>query len=88
MKPLFSLGRVATTAVALRALGPNGLKCVLIRHQSGDWGVVHREDKIANDAAIRSGRRVMSVYTLPSGVTIWVVTRGDRSLTKVLVPDE
>ena len=58
------------------------------RHMRGDWGVVCDEDKALNDEALVTGERLHSVYDLPDGKRVWVITEWDRSVTTVLFPEE
>ena len=68
----------------------------LRRHQSGDWGLVCGEDRLANAQAVASGEaRVMSVYAIDESMPseggdnkVWVITEWDRSVTTVLLPSE
>ena len=78
------------TPGALRALDAAGVAALayIARHQCGDWGDVDAEDARANDQALVNGTRLFSVYTLPTGVRVWVITEWDRSATTLLLPDE
>lgn len=58
------------------------------RHASGDWGDVCPEDKKENEFSVEHGFRIMSVYTIPDGGKIWIITEADRSSTTVLTPEE
>lgn len=63
------------------------------RHASGDWGDVDKEDKQANNEALKQGTRLLSAYNddrfSKNGVaTIWIITEADRSVTTILFPDE
>ena len=65
----------------------------LNRHVKRDWGNLDREDKQANNQALRRGGRLLSAYNdarFPQhGVaTIWIITEADRSATTILFPDE
>ncbi len=65
----------------------------IARHQSGDWGDCCPEDAALNDAALLDGRRVFSVYHIPSGLytlesRVWVITESSREYTTVLFPSE
>jgi hypothetical protein len=65
----------------------------LNRHVRGDWGDVDRDDKQANNRALKEGSRLLSTYNDKRfgkhGVaTIWMITEADRSATTVLFPDE
>jgi hypothetical protein len=46
------------------------------------------EDRAANDDALKAGERLLSVYLSASGITFWVITEADRSVTTVLLPDD
>ena len=50
-------------------------------------------DLRANAEALRHGSRILSAYTLPTGVKIWIITEaedeeGNRTSTCVLLPSE
>ena len=82
------LGRVVITANAQNALAATDIDGAIARHQSGDWGNVSKADWSTNDRALRSGERILSVYTSMSGKPFWVITEADRSYTTVLMPDD
>lgn len=89
-KPLFTLGQVVATPGALEALqdagqSPLGL---LQRHQAGDWGDCCLEDARENDRSVKHGYRILSVYKLTTGTTIWAITEADRSVTTLLIDSE
>ncbi len=82
------LGRVLATPGALAVLDNQSQALELLqRHASGDWGEVDADDSRANDDALRSGARVLSVYTV-NGVRLWVITESDRACTTILLPEE
>ena len=99
-KPLpkvsFDLGPVVATPAALEALkrnNSNGLE-YLARHSRGDWGELCDEDKAANDAALKSGARILSAYTLPDETKLWIITDAEideqhhRQATTLLLPED
>lgn len=88
--PRFRLGAVVATPGALDALSrhPSLLHQIVGRHARCDWGEVDAEDRRANDRALTSGDRLMSAYTTPEGVRVWVLTEADRSATTLLLPEE
>jgi hypothetical protein len=49
---------------------------------------VDPDDRAANDLALTSGGRLLSVYESVNGITFWVNTEADRSVTTVLLPDD
>lgn len=76
MTPKFDLGATVATPDALEALEAAGQEAsfFLNRHVCGDWGCVSDGDAKLNDAALKDGGRLMSVYTTLKGEWIWVVT--------------
>jgi len=60
----------------------------LTRHANGDWGELDEHDLKANEYGLEHGLRLLSAYTLSSGVRIWVITEADRSSTTILLPSE
>lgn len=89
-RPLFGLGRLVATRGALDALVAAGETPVpfLTRHVRGDWGSVPPEDARENEIGVRQGFRIVSSYTLTTGVRIWIITEADRSVTTLLLPEE
>lgn len=89
-KPRFSLGQVVSTPGALDALATAGGSAaeLLERHVRGDWGELCEEDRRANEQALHHGSRLLSAYTLSSGVKVWIITEADRSVTTLLLPME
>jgi hypothetical protein len=92
----FDLGPIVATPGALEALQRNhmtGLE-LLARHCRGDWGELCDEDKQANADALQTGARIMSVYTLPDGTKMWLITDAEiddqrhRQASTFLLPDE
>jgi hypothetical protein len=91
----FELGRTVGSPGALEALEAAGQEpsFFLDKHVSGDWGSVDADDARANDAAIQTGGRLLSVYRTLLGVEVWVMTEatddeGVRAATTVLLPEE
>jgi len=91
----FELGRTVATPAALEVIETAGQEpgFFIKKHAYGDWGSVDTEDARANDAAVRTGERMMSVYRTLLGVEIWVLTEGadeegDRAATTILLSGE
>jgi hypothetical protein len=84
------LGSVYATPGALHELADAGetVDLYLARHLNGDWGEVAPEDREENRLSLEQGFRVLSAYTLTTGVKIWIITEADRSATTVLLPEE
>lgn len=86
-KILFSLGTLVATPAALDALdeaGADGATYVE-RHQTGDCGAFNFRDY---EYSVTNHMRVMSAYSLPFGVEIWIITEADRSATTILLPGD
>jgi len=86
----FDLGRVVATPGALAALEKSGQAPseFLARHASGDWGDLSEEDRKENEFSLAHGFRLLSAYTLRSGVKLWVISEADRASTTLLLPEE
>lgn len=86
----FHLGQICATPGVLDATeGDAGLAALLLtRHARGDWGDICPEDAAANNDALENGGRLMSVYKLFNGPTLWIITEHDRSVTTLLLPSE
>lgn len=82
------LGNVVITPNALGLLTPADIQLGLQRHQSGDWGDLGEDDRKENDNALDNGTRLLSSYRSGSGVTFWIITEADRSVTTLLLPDD
>ncbi len=82
------LGQTVATPSALSVLSQSDIVAALRRHAAGDWGEVDAHDRAANDEALMSGERILSVYRSATGTTFWVITEADRSVTTVLLPDD
>ena len=82
------LGQTVATPAALAVLTQPDIVDALRRHSAGDWGEVDAYDRAANDEAMRSGERLLSVYRSANGTTFWVITEADRSVTTVLLPED
>jgi len=87
---LFQLGQLVATPAVLKAIEEAGDSLVgyLNRHITGDWGELDEHDRKENDLALQHDLRILSAYTLSSGVRIWIITEADRSSTCVLLPEE
>jgi hypothetical protein len=71
----FALGRVVVTPSALQRAEEHGLNllALLARHVVGDWGETCAQDKRTNDAAVKDGSRILSVYG-EGNERIWIIT--------------
>lgn len=88
MHPLFALGSVVITATANDMLSRTAVLAALARHANGDWGDLDRDDWQANEQALNQGLRLLSVYQDEQGVSFWIITEWDRSVTTILLPSD
>lgn len=89
-RALFALGNIYATPGALHALADAGQtpEEFIIRHVTGDWGTLPKEDIAENERALKQGNRLFSAYTLADGTRLWLITEWDRSATTLLLPAE
>ena len=89
-RPLFELGQTVATPGALESLRLAGEDPMsyLLRHVTGDWGDLPREDIEENERSLKQNLRIFSAYHLRSGVKIYVITEWDRSVTTILLPQD
>jgi hypothetical protein len=89
-RPKFPLGALVETWGAEQALQEAGESAdtYLDRHAFGDWGDVDEHDAEENDFSVENNLRILSVYTLSTGVKIWIITEANRSRTTTLLPAE
>lgn len=86
----FSPGEIVVTRGADALLREQNLHPVrlLARHLAGDWGEVGAEDAQTNEAALQTGARLLSVYTVAE-VKLFVITEAEpRAVTTILLADE
>jgi hypothetical protein len=88
MTPTFPVGRVVITSNALKEIPQHEFLVGLRRHVLADWGDVCSDDRASNDAALKDGGRLFSVYHTRSGVKFWIITEWDRSSTTILLPED
>lgn len=87
---LFELGQVGATPGANAAMmeaGQDPLDLIQ-RHVTGDWAELDEEDRAENRFSITRNLRILSAYTLSTGVKVWIITEADRSATTILLPSE
>ena len=83
-------GQIVGTPGALEEMAKantNGMM-LLLRHVTGDWGEVDEHDAKENDFSVEKGFRILSAYTLKTGVKVWIITEANRSATTFLLPEE
>jgi len=86
----FHPGQIMATPGALDAFRASGESplAFLERHLAGDWGELDEHDTRENELSLQHGWRLLSAYTLNTGVKVWCITEADRSATTFLLPDE
>lgn len=87
---LFNPGKTVATPGAFDAMSKNGVWPfdLLSRHTSGDWGDLSKEDRTANEQALKQGHRLLSAYKISGTLRVWIITECDRSATTILLPSE
>ncbi len=89
-KVLFDLGQTVMTIGAKEALEESNQQPFefIKLHQSGDWGIVGKEDAQENEFSLKNGFRLLSAYRTAKGEKLWIITEADRSITTILLPSE
>ena len=82
------MGEIVVTRGVLEVISEVDQMVALNRHAQCDWGEVSKEDARANDNALLSGERILSVYRSRQGLAFWVMTAAGRSTTTLLMPYE
>lgn len=84
------LGQIVATPGALEAFEHSGQHPIefLSRHAIGDWGDLDEHDRQENERSLIMGYRLLSAYSLSTGVRIWIITEADRSSSTILLPKE
>jgi hypothetical protein len=87
---LFPLGRIYLTPGASKELESANQEPFefLSKHQTGDWGIVGKEDSQENDFSVKNGFRILSAYKTNKNVKLWIITEADRSCSTILLPEE
>ncbi len=87
---MVELGLIDVTPGAQAALEEAGQTAdeFIMRHANGDWGEIGTAVLKDNQVSLREGFRIFSAYYLNTGVKIQIFTEEDRSLTKLLLPEE
>ena len=68
-----------------------GVSLLLKRHEAGDWGDISEHDASLNRRHVKEGEGgIMSVYKDcgEDGITLWIITEWDHSVTTILLPSE
>lgn len=87
-KRAFSLGKLYMTQGVMNGVPAMDIWHAVKRHAECDWGDVCEEDWKSNDASLKDDSRLLSTYTASNAKRFWIITEWDRSVTKVLLPEE
>lgn len=84
----FSVDQTVIARNALERIGLEDSAKALARHASGDWGELNEHNRDANEAALKDGTRLFSVYRNDSGQKFYIITEADRSCAAILLPED
>ena len=84
----FPLGELRITPGITGVMTRDEAFDALIRHMTGDWGDLDKHDWKQNDIALERGFRLFSRYVTPAGTPFWIITKHDRSVTTIRLPEE
>lgn len=90
IEPKFPLGKIYLTIGAKESLSESNQNAseFLSLHQSGNWGIVGKEDAKENEFSLKNGFRLLSAYKTSKDEKLWIITEADRSSTTILLPSE
>ena len=84
----FALGRIVATPNAVNHIPSDEILNALSRHVRGDWGTLDREDRDANERALKQEGRLFSAYQSTQNIKFWIITEWNGSVTTVLLPED
>lgn len=85
----FNPGKLVATPALIKKVGLDYAMAALVQHLQASWGLCDAEDWAANDAALKNGGRLLSVYPLPNDPdNFYIITEADRSSTTILLPSD
>ncbi len=92
-KPRFDIGNLVSTCSVSERMETDAAFAEFVsysfrRYITCDWGDSYKEDKKANDKAVRNGERIHAVYKFDDSTTLWIITEWDRSVTTLLFPED
>jgi len=65
--------------------------CVIVQGLGGAFAfsvISLRSGKKESEFSVLNNFRILSAYTLTTGVKIWLITEAERSVTTILLPEE
>ena len=86
LRPRFPIGAVVITPNALDKIPP--VRAAIRRHGQGDWGDLDSHDREENERALKSGGRLLTVYTTRAGTRFYIITVAGRDVTTILLPED
>jgi hypothetical protein len=84
---LFPNAQVVVTARLDATLALPMIGACLVRHNAGDWGEACRSERATNDANLKSGDQIFSIYSV-AGVKVWVITDPGHLVTTLMTPED
>lgn len=87
-RPKVELGKTVMTRGVSEEISPREVFKALLKHESGDWGELCKEDIELNEESLRTGGRLLSLYTDSKGTKFYIITEADRSVTTALLTSE
>ncbi len=85
---LFLPSRWLITPGIQRDLSADEIRVGFLRHFSGDWGDVCKDDRENNDRCLEKCGRMLSQFRSTNGVLFWVITEAGHDVATMLLPNE
>jgi len=84
----FMMGDLQVSLGVIARLSPDEVFGALRRHARGERGYLPAEEWEAKKSSLGHGFADFSAYLANDGTEFWIMTKGDRSATTVLLPRE
>ena len=84
----FPFGLLVITPAALQSIPEDEICLALDRHVTGQWGDLSDRDRAANEAALSTASRLVSVWHTDTGTEFRIMTTSNRLTTTVFLPSE
>ena len=81
----FLLGYIHVGPSVRNVLSATEETVMLLRHQSGDWGIVGKKISESNEIAVTRFYKIISLYITQTGSYIEIKTNAERSFTTVQI---
>jgi len=84
----FPFGLLVITPAALQSIPEDEICRALDCHVTGQWGDLSDRDRSANETALSTASRILSVWHTATGTEFRIMTTSNRLTTTVFLPSD